>query len=307
MKSSKQVLLSKIEATYGVDPVPTNLLNAMVVSNLKFTPAVISMEDRNYLMPWFGGQGKVLNSLYGTLEFDVEIAGSGAAGTVPFWGVHHKASAMSETINVGVSVVYAPVSTGEQSATHYYYQDGIKWSLLGARAKKSLKFNAMGIPMQHYSYTGLRIPATDTAIVVPTLATVKPIPVNLANTTFSLHAFAGVLQEFTVDYGEEIKYINRPNSEYVNFGGRKMISGSVTMEKTTVAIKDWEAVMKAGTTGALALVHGTVAGNKYKLDSAITQITSYDESDSDGVVMVKLGLEFIPGAAGNDDLITTVL
>lgn len=305
LKSKKQLLLSKIEATYGVDPVPTAAANAMLVENLKFTPANVSAEDRNHALPWFGSKGKIIDAVYGTLEFDVPIIGSGAAGTAPYWGVHMRGSAMSETISAGVSVAYAPISSGEQSVAHYYMRDGTQYKLLGARAKKTLKFSAGQVPMYHFSYTGLRVAQTDVALSAPTLPTVKPLPVTQANTTFTLHTIAAVLQELNIDFGEEVKYTNRPNAEYVSYGGRK-ITGSCIVEKSLVATKDWDATLRAGTTGAFASAHGTTAGNRHSLASNIVQVTSYEESDADGIVMCNLGLEFLPGAAGSDDLIITL-
>ncbi|MEW6314130.1 MAG: phage tail tube protein [Pseudomonadota bacterium] len=305
LKSRKQVLLSKIETTAGVDSVPVAGTDAMLVQNLKFAPLVVNAQERNLATPYFGNDGKVIAGVYGTLEFDVEAAGSGVAGTAPKWGPLMKGCAMSETVNAGVSVVYAPVSSGEQSLTHYYFVDGVKYALLYARGSKSLKFSAGSVPMMHYKFTGLRVAPADLALPTPTLPTIKPVAVNQANTVFTLHGYSGVMQDCDIDFGEEVKYINRVNSESVQIVGRKS-TGSVTLEKTLLATKNWYGIAEAGTTGALSLTHGTVAGNKFKVDGAVVQVSNVEDTEVDGIEMLKLGLEFT-WSAGNDELTVTTL
>ncbi|MFZ5530294.1 MAG: phage tail tube protein [Pseudomonadota bacterium] len=299
----KQVLLSKIEGTYGQDSTPAAGNDAMLVSGLKFTPMALNAVDRTFAHPWFGADGKLLASAYGKLEFDVEIAGSGALGTAPRFGALLKGCAMSETVNAGVSVVYAPVSSAQQSMTGYYFEDGIKYVLLGARGSKSLKFGAGGVPMMHYSFTGLRVAPSDLALPTPTLPTVVPVACNQANTTFSLGGYAGVMQELSIDFADEVKYTNRPNSESVQIVGRK-VTGSVTLEKTLLATKNWYSA--AFTSNVLTLTHGTANGNKFKVDAPAAQIVSVEHAETDGIAMVQLGLEFLP-SAGNDEVTLTIL
>lgn len=298
----KHVLQVKNEGTYGVDAVPA-AGDSMLVSGLKFTPLAVNATDRSFAKPWFGADGKIIASSYGKLEFDVECAGSGAAGTAPRYGALLKSCAMSENVNAGVSVVYAPASAAISSASCYYFEDGIKYALLGARGTQSLKFSAGGVPMMHFTFTGLRVAPTDTALPTPTLPAIVPVAVNQANTTFNLGGYSGVLQELSGDFGLDVKYLNRPNSESVQILGRKA-TGSVTLEKTLLATKNWYTVI--GGSSVLTLTHGTVAGNKFKVDAPAAQIISVENAETDGVAMVQLGLEFVP-SAGNDEVTITIL
>ena len=81
----KKFLLAKIESTYGTDPTPVGGSDAIQVTNLEVAP----IEADNVQAAAF--QGFIGNSTRGTLvankrvsvTFDVELAGSGAAGTAP--------------------------------------------------------------------------------------------------------------------------------------------------------------------------------------------------------------------------------
>jgi hypothetical protein len=50
----------------------------------------------------------------GVVEFDVDLVGSGTAGTAPAWGPLIQACAFAEVIVASTSVTYNPVSSGLQ-------------------------------------------------------------------------------------------------------------------------------------------------------------------------------------------------
>ena len=74
-----------------------------------------------------------------------------------------------------------------------------------------------------------------------------------------------------------------------------------------MATKDWWTSIKNVTTGALALVHGTTAGNKVQIDAPNVQLITPQYQDQDGIAMLQCGLVFAPGASGNDEIKITAL
>lgn len=306
-KSQKIVLLAKVESTYGTDSVPTGSANAILASNVKLTPMSQEAPARNVIRPYFSNDGKILGGKYVGLDFDVEIAGAGAAGSAPGWGALLKGCAMGETLNAGVSAVYAPISASEQSLSIYFNLDGIQHKLLGARGSFSMKFTKGGIPLLSFKLIGLYASPTDTALPSPTLTGFqKPLAVSQANTTpVSLHTYAGLFSDVNLDIGNTNTYRNLINSEAVVFGDRKPV-GSCTMETPTVAAKDFFSIAAAGTTGALTLTHGTVAGNKVRVDAPAVQVTNPTYSSADNIEMLGLTLDLQP-STGNDELTITVL
>lgn len=307
MYTRKTALLAKIETIYGTDAVPTGAANALVIRNATLTPLDADMVDRALVRPYFGSSPKLAVAARVQLDFEVELAGSGAAGTVPAWGALLRGCAFSETISAGVSVAYAPVSAAIESLTIYTFIDGIKHGLTGARGTVDLDVTAKGIPVLKFKFTGLYVAPADVAN--PTLTTTAwqtPLPVNNANTSgFSLHGYAGILQALTMSIANKVAYRNLVGEESVQITDRAP-TGSCTITAVPIGTKDFFTLAKNATLGALAITHGTVAGNKVTIAAPQVQVVKPTYGDQDGIRMLQMGLELVP-SAGNDEITITAL
>jgi len=153
----KKFLLAKIESTEGTDPSPVGGSNAIQISSLELTP----MESDNVQAAAF--QGFLGNSTRGTLTankrvsvtFDVELGGSGAAGTAPAYGPLLKACGCSETIVASTSATYAPVSSSFDSVTMYCFYDGTRHVITGARGTMSINLSAGQLATMSFQFTGI--------------------------------------------------------------------------------------------------------------------------------------------------------
>lgn len=300
MKSKKQLLLGKIEATYGVDPVLVGATDAMLAGNITISPLEMSAVERVAMRGFLGAAGRVIAGEHVKFGFEVEMFASGTAGTAPAYALAMKACAHSETVVALTSVTYAPVDTLEQSATFYFNRDGKRRVITGWRGSVKAKLSAKGIPMWSFDGIGLYALATDVALPVPTLTSWRaPLLVEAGVTTASLHGYSGLVSEFELDGGAAVVYRNLINGESVQFTGRTA-TASLTLEEPTMAQKDFESIIRAGTLGALAVTHGTVAGNKVVFNAASAQLTGYAESEQDGIAMIKLELELVPATANTD-------
>lgn len=305
----KRTILAKIETTYGVDPIPTGAANAVLVRNLNITPQETETASRDVVRTYLGNSEELPVAIRTMLEFEIEMAGAGAAGTAPAYGVLLRGCAFSETLNAGVSAVYAPVSSGFESLTLYFNVDGVLHKLTGSRGTVSMDINAKAIPVFKFKFTGLYSAVTDTAAPTVTLtAWQKPVPVNGVNTTgLSLQGYAGgVLSQLSIDMANNVVFRSLVGAESVLITDRKP-AGNITMEATTVAAKDWWTAIKNATTGALSITQGTVAGNKVKIDAPGVQLVKPSYQDMDGVQMLQAGLVLVPGTSGNDEISITVL
>ena len=74
-------ILAKIESTYGTDATPTEGANAILISNASITPLQAQNVKRDLIRPYMGNSEELLGAAYVEMTFDVELAGSGAAGT----------------------------------------------------------------------------------------------------------------------------------------------------------------------------------------------------------------------------------
>jgi hypothetical protein len=302
----RKVLLAKIEVTYGTDPTPDGTNNAILARNINLTPLEQIVAPRQIVQSYLGNSDELIAASYVRLDFEVEMAGGGAAGTAPKYGPLLRACAMSETTSAGVDVQYKPISTTHESITLYFYVDGRLHKLLGARGTVGLRMGRLGDPVFAFSFTGLYAAVTDAANASPTLTGFQtPLPVNNTNTTsFALHSYSGVLDNLSIDLNNQVVYRHLVGAETVIIPDRGP-RGSVMMESVLVATKDWWTIARAGTLSTLSILQGTTAGNKVQIDAPKVQITQPRESEQDGVQMITLGLLLKP-SSGNDELVIKV-
>lgn len=310
LKFKRKVVLFKIEGTYGTDPTPAAADNALLVRNLTVAPLKLAYEDRSVVRPYFSNEGKIVTGKWSEISFEIEMQGAGGAvDDVAKYGPVLRACGLAQTVNAGVSVQYDPISTAEESATIYFQIDGRQHKMQGLRGSKfGMSVSAGKIPVFQFTFIGLHITPTDASLVSPTLSGFKvPLAVNNANTTpFTLHTFAGKFRDFTFDMGLEAPYRNLIGSESVSVLGRKP-TGKISLESELVATKDWWTIVKAGTTGALTITHGTANGSKVKIDAPAVQLTEpEDPTDDGGVGLASFALDFQP-SSGNDEIRITTL
>lgn len=302
MLGKRTVVLIKTEVTYNTDPVPVEATDAVLVGNLDFNFAEARNYERVVAKPSLGA----LNTLYAgslmSLSFDVEIKGSGAAGTVPELGSALRACGLGETIVVSTSVTYAPASSLHESVTIYLFEDGLRYILTGCRGGVTgvlqngqpgiLSFNFMG----HFSGP------TDLALANPTYNAAIPVAV-LNLTGFSFDGFAAIVAALNFDMGTEIATPDDLSAAdgfgEVTITGRK-VTGSIDPLATLVASYDWVAKWKADTATSLATGNvGGVAGNIYNLSFPKAQIQEIGRGDRAGVL--SRPINFLAGENVADD------
>lgn len=299
-------ILAKNEATYGVDAVPTGAANAMQMVNARLEPLVGEDVNRELMLPYMGHQGVILVGNYARLTGDIEIAGSGAAGTAPAYGPLLRACAMQEVVSAGVDVQYTPISKLQEAASIYFNADGVRHILLGSRGTFTLNLTPRQIPRFSFTMTGLLGTITDTALPAVTLATwQKPVPVSKANTTFSLHGHAGACEGVTMDIGNQIEPRFLIGAESIEHVDRQM-TGSAIMEAVSLATKNWFQIAQDHTKGILAASHGTVAGNIVDFGGPAVQVGRPTLGETQRILNNTLPLFYTPTAAGNDEFKITV-
>lgn len=305
----KAAVLAKIETVYGTDPVPTGAANAILVSDVTINPMEMKTVDRANIRPFLGNNEQLPTNLFVKLDFTCEIAGSGAAGTAPAWGPLLQMCGFAETITASTKAEYSPVSDLFKSGTLYFNMDGVQHKLTGARGSVALDFTRDGRPAFKFTFTGLFNTVADVASPAVTLTAWKvPLPVNRTNTpTFTLHGYAAVMHSLTADMANQVVYRELINGTAGALITDRKPAGQVVMEAATVATKDWWTSIRNVTTGALALVHGTAAGNKVQIDAPNVQLINPQYQDQDGIAMLQAGLVFAPGTSGNDEFKITAL
>ena len=216
----------------------------------------------------------------------------------------------ASTYSISPSVIYTPNSNfgttaANTSATIYFNVDGVRHIMLGARGTFSLDLSAKSIPKMKWKFTGLMGVVSDQALpAADYTGWVAPVTVSAANTTdINILGYVGaVVQGLTFDIANTVIHRQLIGAESILITDRKP-SGTVSIEATSVATKDWWTAAKVAAQGPISVQHGQTAGNVFSIFSPKAQIKDPKYSDSDGVNMIEFGVDLIPfGAAGNDEI-----
>ena len=135
--SRKRLILVKTESTYGTDSSPVGT-DALLVRNLDITPLSGDIVSRDLIRPYMGNYDQLIAQNSVAINFEVELAGSGTAGTAPKYDAILKACGLAATIVASTSVTYAPVSASFSSATIYFNVDGVLHKLTGCRGSMTM-------------------------------------------------------------------------------------------------------------------------------------------------------------------------
>lgn len=301
---SNLALLHKIEATYRTDPVPL-AADAIVATNINFTPYEAEEVSRDLFLPYMGNQGVVLAGVHGRIEFDVEIAGAGAAGTVPRYGSLLRACGMSETITADTEVEYEIVEDAVESSAIYFNSDGVRHIFLGGRANVALNFVPKQIPRFRFSYVGMLGTVADAALpAVTTAGWTTPVIVSMANTTLSLHGWSAVAESLQLDLGNTLTPRFLIGDEKVMISDRRS-TGTAVVEARHLSEINWFQRALDRTRGPLGLVHGTAAGNIVEVEAPAIELGRPTQGETDRIVNYSIPLSLCP-VLGRDELKITV-
>jgi len=299
----KTYILAKAEATYGTSSTPANT-DAVLVKSLELTPLAGDVVSRDLIRGYLGNSEQLIARTYVELKFDVELAGSGTAGTAPRYGNLLQACGMALTTVASTSNTYAPVSASFGSSTIVYNTDGLNHVLTGCRGSFSIKAEVGQVPVLSFSMVGIYNAPTDVSPVSASYTTqATPLVFRQGNTSaFSIFSYSGLLQSFDVDLANATVYrqlVGSASGEVV-ITDRKP-AGSVMIEAPTIATKDFFAIALASATGGLSFTHGTTAGNRVVFNSPQTDITTPAYGEQDGVRMLNLPYVSVPTTAGSDE------
>jgi hypothetical protein len=303
----KKFLIAKIESTYGTDPTPVGGSDAVQVTNLEVTP----IESDNVQAAAF--QGFLGNSTRSTLvankrvsvTFDVELAGSGTAGTAPAFGPLLKSCGLSETTVADTSVTYAPVSSSFDSATIYCFYDGTRHKITGARGSVSFNLTAGQFATASFNFIGIYNAPDDTALsgaftVANQAAALEVNDTNLTTATF-FGETSQRIESFDLALNNELIYKETASSKEVLITNRA-VGGTAVIEAPAVGTTDYFADAVGVSTASSSMVLGATGGNIVTLTAAQTDVTGVSYGDTNGVISLSMPYMALPTTAGNNEL-----
>jgi len=302
----KRLLLAAAESTYGTAPTFTGN-DALLVSNLDINPLDVNLLDRELVLPFFGNREKVVGQRMGSVTFDVELAGSGTAGTAPRWGRCLRACGFGEAVVSTTSVTYAPASSGIIGLSLDFNADGNRHLLTGCRGTATLNLAAGEIPRISFEFMGIYNAAAKATQTTPTFANqAAPLVVNSQNTTsVSAFSFSSCMESFNLALNNENPFRQLAGCSQQVLVSDRAPSGEIVIEAPVIGSsageKDFFAAVSAQTLGAITWQHGQTAGNIVTFNAPTCNLDSPTYADSDGVMMLNLPFMPVPTSAGNDE------
>lgn len=301
----KRLLLAAAEQTYGTFETVAGT-DAILVQNLDCQPLDAGLIDRELVLPFFGNRPKIVGQQVGTVTFDVELAGSGTAGTAPRWGRLLRACGFGETVVGGTSVTYAPATTGIVGVSFDFNNDGNRHRLKGCRGNATFNLSAGEIPRISFEFFGEYVAAAAASQETPTFGDqADPVIVSSANTTpVSVLGLSACMESFNLNLGNEIplRQLAGCSQEYPITN--RLPSGEVVIEAPVIGSgageKDYFAQVLSQATGTISWTHGQTGGNIVALSMGQCNIDSPTYADSDGIQMLSIPYMAQATAANNE-------
>ena len=301
----EQVIVAKIETTYGVDATPAAASDAFIVSNLKHTALDGSTEQRNNMTGFLGNQGNIRTGSFVRVEFEVELGGSGTVDVAPPWSVFYRASALALTVNTGVDVSVTPIDASYESLTIYYYAGDVLHSAVGCRGTVKWKLGTDGIPKAVFTFIGLYQTPSKVSKPSATFPTVQiPLAVNKANVPVMTFFGQSVsMKTLEVDAGNEVEYDQVVNDESVNMTGRGNGKVNIKFREPDLAVINFFDLAEKSQYGAMAYQLGTDvtdAGNIFEMSVPNIQVSSVERVYEKNISYLQIAGDIVPTARNLD-------
>jgi len=306
-------ILAKLEATQGTDSVPTGSANALLVSDVSINPLNAQNVDRDLIRPYFGGSEQLVGTAFKEVSFTVELAGSGTAGTAPAWGALVEACGFLGSGAAGFRQ-FAPDSPANQkSCTIYYFDDGVRHRLLGAKGTFTLGAGVGDRPTLAFTFQGIN--GGDTAVANPAVtlsAWRAPLVVTEANSgdvkmggTYATGAVtsgtAYTSRGLEIILGNTVSFTPLLGKEFIDLSARA-VTGTIQMDLTASQQVALMTDVKSNALSSMSLEHGSAPGAIVGVFMGAVQLINPTQQEINGRRLIGFELRSVP-VVGNDDLI----
>lgn len=265
-KANKKLMVIALKGaapTKGADYIAAGETGiAIETEGLTIKPLAGSNVDRNLDNGKSGNSAKLRTGEHVTFSCNVEMAGSGTAGTAPTYAPLFLTSGFKETLVADTSVTYARIEDGtEQDATIYYYIAGTLHKILGVQTNLSASVAINGAGKFSFEGQGIyggivsgALPAADfSSFLKPVVASAVHTSISCGGQTFDMNSF-----EFSEN--------NEIDHDQGSLKNEMVITDWKPSGKMVVKAEDHTdydpfAIVLAETFAALSMSQGSTAGN----------------------------------------------
>jgi hypothetical protein len=302
---NRALILAKAETEYGTDPTPTKAANAILCDTPE-VDFVMKKMDRLNVKAFLGNRPSINIGEAMKIVFNTEIRGCGDAtpSLAPEIGVLFVGCGMDEDIVADTSYTYHPQDALDgPSITIWFYQHDILHKLTGCRGTFSLEGKAGEYGKIKWEFTGLYAAPSDATI--PTDATFNAtLPPALKAASFTLGAYAGVIENYKLTLGNEIARrpsVNAATGFLSQFVKERNVTAEIDPEAPTLATFAPLTLLTAGTEQAMSIKFGSSAGNRVTIACPKVILDSVKYAEREGILTYSLPLIVCP-SAGEDDV-----
>jgi len=306
MLERNQLLLAKVESTYGTDATPVASANATLTFPVG-TNLDIAVIQQNSVRASISASKKRLGRKMVNFNISCDLKGSGAAGTPPEVGALLQACGFAETISAGVKVDYKPVSSAAsmKSVTIYFYYDGRVRKAVGCMGNVSITCPPGETPRLSFTMRGKLASDGDASLPAGSVFQ-STVAVVVESAGMSFGSFnAAVVRSFGFESGNNLvdrSDINSAEGISGVFLTERDPKWNASVEATPEATKAWVGNLTARTEEAIDVTLGTVAGNIVTITMPKCVIDGGTDPQSDnGMVVFNLSGAALENA-GNDNI-----
>lgn len=313
-RSIKQTLIRAALETggYGTQAVISNT-DALLISNPSHR-IIRNLVDRDIWLPHLGATEQMVAARVAEIKFEVELAGSGTAGTAPAWGKLMRACGFAETLET-TRVEYSPISDGFESLTFQYFRGNVRYTSRGARGNARLKLPAFGLPKIEFTFMAFDTSANATSSngsydmtawkrpQVLTDEMAGDIRIGCAYATGNLTGGTVLSSRgLELDAGNKVEHMELLGGERISITDRAA-TGKMSTALTPADEVAWRAEINANTNVTLGFSWGTTAGNRGLIFAPRVQRIDPQGEDYKGDLLLATDLRFQPTEAGHDDFV----
>lgn len=308
--TNRQVLAAKIEAVEGVAEVLAAAdANVQLLQPATFEPN-ITMFKRSLLDVSLSAFKMIPGTRLAKIMCQVEVKGSGTAGTAPALGKLNKACGLGETVVAVTSVTYKPVSAlaSIPTLTIAVYVDGVRQQIRGARGNRKYTGKNGEPGIYDYEFIGIYDAVTDVALPTPS-GVETTVPVALLTAQFSIAAFSAFISQLSFDLANHLEPrpdINKAEGYISTLLTDREVKGSFDPEMELVATHDFYGRWLAGTTGVLTWRYTGSVGNILVVSAPVCQYTKIAPANRNGIATLGADFLLVRNTTAGDDEFTEV-
>jgi hypothetical protein len=301
----KIALQAEIETTYG-GGMPDGVTWADALQILPRTRPQHRIErmnePRDLYTPYLGASDEIPGPRVQVVEFEVELAGSGTAGTAPPWGKLLRACQFAEAVFTSPHprVEYTPVTTPGESLVIRYWADGIGYVARGCRGTVRFDLSGYKIPRALFTFKGFDTSATAGGPSQPAnpyaawKTPVLPMSTTAGNirlgVTYAPAGFSGGTaypsKGFTLDLGDEVTYDAILGGEKIVLTDRQP-KGEFTLDLTAAQEVTWRNEVNTSTETTFGWQLGNTAGNIVQFFGRRLQRRNPQQTEDNGFLRIR--------------------